>query len=219
MPEDDKPKNFKAVTEEILPTPSTGEEPSVAQPQAATVPELGPAVKETNNIDLTSKPNDTGAFLKIFLVTFFATLLAFLLAGGVYVYLTGKSVKSKQQAATVNTIAETPAPTSGLAVASPSAVPTTDYSSFKVSVLNGNGGIGVATAAKTIIEKAGFKVSSVGNADNFNFTNTIIQVKSSVPANVVAALKNALGASYSVKIGDQLDPADNFDIVVTVGSS
>jgi hypothetical protein len=76
----------------------------------------------------------------------------------------------------------------------------------------------VATALKNIIEKVGFKVASVGNADNFDFKDTLIQVKPSVAADVVAKLKSALANNYSVKIGDQLDPDSSYDIVITVGA-
>jgi len=231
MPKETKQKKaFKAVTEEV----PTQTEVAVPQTAETTAPSSTasseqvktsrsalsgsiPSVKETDNMDLTSKPPENGTFLKIFLVTFFATLLAFLLAGGIYVYLTGtKGINTIKLG-----ISQTPlsSPVSTLAPSSASPSANIDLTSFKISVLNGNGGIGVATAAKTIIEKAGFTVSSVGNADNFNFTDTMIQVKASVSADIVAKLKNALSTNYSVKIGSTLDPASNFDIVVTVGSS
>lgn len=178
----------------------------------------GFVVTPTDNIDMNSKPGDGGAFLKIFLVTFFATLLAFLLAGGIYVYLsqTNKITNSKLL---MTNGASTPQPTQAPEVtATPLASPSADVSTFKISVLNGNGGIGVASAAKAIIEKNGFKVTNTGNADSFDFTDTLIQVKPSVSADVAAKLKNALMSNYSVKIGDPLDASDAYDIIVTVGS-
>lgn len=217
------PKKFKAVTEEITPQPAVAEaevEKSAHSEDVVLADRPSLAVAETNNITPQNEApkHDAGIFLRFFVLTFLATLLALALAGGVYVYLTGTkriSIKS-----IVNS--ETPEPlASSSPVPAPSATPlaNVDLTTFKVSVLNGNGGIGVATAAKTIIEKAGFKVSSIGNADNFNFTDTLIQVKPDVADTVVAMLKNSLSSNYSVKIGDPLSSGDNFDIVVTVGSN
>jgi len=224
MADEEKKKHprIKAVTEEVVP------EETVVAPQEV-VPEEEPVnlippieekehqhltVRETDNIDLNSKNGESGVFVKFFLVTFFATLLAFLLAGGIYVYLTGvrpMSLSQKQAATPTPMASSEPIPSSTPAS-------NVDLTTFKINVLNGNGGVGVASGAKTVIEKAGFKVTNTGNADNFNFTDTMIQVKPSVSADIVAKLKNALSTNYSVKIGDPLSSTSSYDIVVTVGS-
>src|SRR5581483_10505939 len=217
MPKEEKEKKkFKAVTEEV--GFSSQNSDSILADVKVDSPEEKTdfVVQETKNIDTSSKVVEKRVFLKIFLVTFFATLLAFLLAGGIYVYLTGTraldlSRNDASQATPLPQVTQKPQPT-------PSPSVSADLTAFKISVLNGNGGIGVATAAKQVIEKAGFKVVSVGNADSFDFTDTLVQAKASVSADVVAKLRDALSAKYSVKIGDVLDAADNYDIVVTVGS-
>lgn len=201
-------KHFKAVTEEVLPE---------IEESSKTEAKKSFFVKETNNIISDPKlKEDGGIFFKFFLVTFFATLLALLLVGGIYVYITGiKNLPS------VNVPKQTPLAIpsqTAIPTATPVASPSATLSTYKVSVLNGNGGIGVATAAKNIIEKAGFKVSYIGNADNFNFTDTLVQAKASVPQNVVDIVNASLTGSYSIKAGNQLDPADAYDIIVTVGS-
>jgi hypothetical protein len=213
----------KFVTEELTGPEPTSQEEVQTQPQEteliqptseSVMPKSPLAVTETNNIDNSLKFQEKGVFIKFFLVTFFATLLALTLAGGVYVYLTGTNVSIKSQANNKNT--PSPEPT---IEPIPSATPSNiDLSSYKISVLNGNGGIGVASAVKTIISKVGFKVTNLGNADNFNFTDTLIQVKPSVSADVVSKLKTSLDSNYSIKIGDQLDQASVYDIVITVGS-
>ncbi len=209
MPEEEKKEHKKFVTEEL-----TASQP---QPVVAPVVEVSPfpSVAETQNITPEHPiKNESGIFLKFFLVTFLATLLALALAGGIYVYLTGTN-----KIRTPGLINQAPTPTATVVVNStPVPTPIADLSTFKVSVLNGNGGIGVASKLKAIIEKVGFKVSYTGNADNFNFTDTLIQVKSTVPDSVVTTLKNSLADTYSVKIGDPLDAASPYDIVITVGS-
>ncbi len=221
MPTDEKKHHKRLVTEELVSEPST---PAVSEPEPQSEAVESPVVEEqktflgvpeTDNFDSTLKKPEGGVFFKFFLVTFFATLLALALAGGIYVYLTGtKGVNLKN---IVNSQTPTPVSTD---TPMPSASPASniDVSTLKVSVLNGNGGIGVASAAKTVIEKAGFKVSNLGNADSFDFTDTLIQVKPSISADIAAKMKDALSTNYSVKIGDSLDAKSNFDIVVTVGS-
>ncbi|CAN5283270.1 hypothetical protein BH10PAT1_BH10PAT1_3590 [soil metagenome] len=215
MPKDEtEKKKFKAVTEEVNDnTPEIKEPEPEKEMEEVKLDEEKPSfgVTETNNISNDEGKKEKGAFLKIFLITFFATLLAFLLAGGIYVYLTG--VKS------VPGMKSTPTP---IATNEPDATPTpapdVDVSTYKISVLNGNGGIGVASALKTIIEKDGFKVTDTANADNFNFTDTLIEAKSTVSPDAVAKLKTSLDSNYSVKIGDPLDATSAYDIVITVGS-
>lgn len=204
--EHEHPKKFKAVTEEVL--------PEVKEEKKEPESKKNFFVKETNNIIHDPKTkHDTGLFIKFFLVTFLATLLAVLLAGGIYVYFTGTSPLPKS---VENIPAPTVIPTPEVSpTASPSA--NVDLTTFKVSVLNGNGGIGVATAGKQVLEKAGFKVSYIGNADNFNFATTLVQIKASVPSNVSDKVKTALSANYAVTVGDPLDSASTYDIVVTVG--
>src|SRR6266404_146620 len=207
MPTDETKHHHKRlVTEELTSDTPSAPEQEVQAPETPVHEETKSpfAVPETNNFETNFKKPESGVFFKFFLVTFFATLLALALAGGVYVYLTGvkginiKNIVSNQTPVPVTS--DTPMPS-----ASPSA--NIDVSTFKVSVLNGNGGIGVASAAKVIIEKAGFKVASLGNADSFDFTDTVIAVKPSVSADVAAKLKTALTSNYSVKIGDSLDAA------------
>src|SRR5258708_4053155 len=144
MPKEEKEarKKFKAVTEELG-------APPVEMPEETQAPDLIPdagekekallAVPETNNITQDTPDKHTlGVFVKFFFVTFFATLLALALAGGIYVYLTGtRSIVNRP-------IVSSPTPVATdepQASASPSAAPAQDYSTYKVSVLNGNGGI------------------------------------------------------------------------------
>ncbi len=223
MPEEEKKKHhhkFKAVTEEVGAPHHSEHKEEIVETVAETPKEMDErsnsfVVRETDNIDLNSKYGERSAFLKIFLVTFLATLLAFVVAGGIYVYFTG--TKTIEDGKIVDV--QTPAPE---ATVEPTPTPTpnsnVDVSSYKLSVLNGSGGIGIANAGKVVIEKAGFKVATVGNADNFEFTDTLIEVKPSISADVVAKLKQALSEKYSVKVGDMLDAASTYDIVVTIGS-
>lgn len=72
-----------------------------------------------------------------------------------------------------------------------------DRSTLSIAVQNGSGETGVAGKAANVLKSFGYKVASTGNADNFNYENATIQVKST-KANFLALLKKDLGFSYTV---------------------
>lgn len=195
-------KRVKTVVEEIVPQQPGGQ---------------GFGIKETNNIIPPAEIKEAkGAFLKYFLITFLVTIVILVLIGGIWVYLKGTGGQSLEVSQTPTpqatvTVSMTPVPSAN-PIASP--VPIANY---KISVLNGSGKIGAATTAKNLLTRAGFKVASTGNAENFNFDTTLIQVKSTVPDDVVAKLKTSLVGSFSPQIGKALDDADQFDVIITVG--
>lgn len=196
----DDTKRVKTVVEEIIPT--------------------GPAssnfgVKETDNVSRVEIKETKRTFLKFFLVTFGITILALILAGGIYVYLKGVGreeevpVEATSMPLPSGEPSETPIPGP-----TPTARPLSSYS---ISILNGSGKIGAATTAKNLLLKAGFKVASTGNAENFSFESTLIQSKAGVGQDVVDIIKTSLSASFKPEIGETLDEADKFDIIITVG--
>lgn len=117
--------------------------------------------------------------------------------------------------------APTPTPTAAVsATPTPEASPGSniDKTSAKLRVLNGSGRAGVASSAKDFIESKGYKVTAVGNAANFDFTQTIIKLKAAF-ANFRDALVADLSGKYSVSVSsDPLDATDSADIEVTIGS-
>lgn len=52
-----------------------------------------------------------------------------------------------------------------------------DKKSFSISVLNGTGIKGLANKVATLLEKEGFKIEKIGNAENFKYQNTLIKYK------------------------------------------
>ncbi len=151
----------------------------------------------------------------IFFVTVITALIVGFIAGGVYVYISGVSnIKTETDMPTPTPIAEeSMAP---VQTASPSPTPTVKLDTLSVNVLNGSGVIGAAGKVKASLEAGGFKVSGTGNAANYNFKDTTIQVKVGTPQAVVDALKKAL-KEYVVEVGDELPASSKFDVVVTAG--
>jgi hypothetical protein len=92
-----------------------------------------------------------------------------------------------------------------------------DRSKLSVTVQNGSGTVGVAGKAKDVLENVGYDVVGTDNADNYDFTNVTIQVKSS-KSDFLALLKKDLGFSYTIG-STTSDLPDSFssDALVIIG--
>jgi hypothetical protein len=111
---------------------------------------------------------------------------------------------------------------------SPTAVPTKsvnpvdqstglDRSTLSVEVQNGSGVTGAAAKGSDILKGFGYKVSSVGNADNENYESVTIQAKST-KSNFLALLKKDLGFSYTVgSTSADLSSDSTADALVIIG--
>jgi hypothetical protein len=85
-------------------------------------------------------------------------------------------------------------------------------------VLNGSGVKGAAGDASSLLKKAGYTVSSTGNADTFDYTKTVIKLKKS-RASLGTQLKKDLSANYTVDPTLQtLAESATVDAIVIVGS-
>jgi len=88
----------------------------------------------------------------------------------------------------------------------------------KIRILNGSGTAGVASVVKDLLEENGWTVSSIGNADSFDFEQTVLRFKSTFK-NFGNLLTEDLSDDYSViTSNDNLEATDSADIEVIVGS-
>ncbi len=151
-------------------------------------------------------------------------------------FLGSKSQKSEQVEITptpteIPTPTETPTPTSEeTPTPKPTSTPTPkptvnpvdkttglDRSSLSVVVENGSGEAGVAAKAADFLRSLGYNVVSTGNADNFDYTNVTIQVKSA-SSDFLSLLKNDLSANYTVGASSSdLSASSSADALVIVG--
>lgn len=88
---------------------------------------------------------------------------------------------------------------------------------LKISVENGAGVSGMAAKTKEFLEKAGFKVDTIGNSDDPTRTNTLIQLKQP-KAGYQDLLKDAMKDSFSIEVQTNLEDSSQFDAVIVVGS-
>lgn len=101
--------------------------------------------------------------------------------------------------------------------------PSSDTSSLKrgdvtVKVLNGSGTTGKAATVRDFLEGLGWKVSSIGNADNSDYATTEVQFKSD-SSDFKDLIVSDLSSKYSASAGTKsLESSSSADLVVIVGT-
>lgn len=92
-----------------------------------------------------------------------------------------------------------------------------DRSSLSVEVKNGGGVVGAAGKVSDFLKNLGYKVVSVGNADNFDYQSIVIEVKSA-ESSFLSLLKKDLSASYTIgSTSADLSATSSADALVIVG--
>ncbi len=108
---------------------------------------------------------------------------------------------------------------------SPASVPTStptpmvkaDLTKYSLKVLNGSGTSGEAAKAETLLKSAGFKVSSIGNADKSNYTKTVIEVGDNIDSAFLENLKTELSKKYELDEIGKKSSKESADVVVIIG--
>lgn len=91
-----------------------------------------------------------------------------------------------------------------------------DRADLSIAVQNGSGVAGAATDASDFLEGLGYEVVSTGNADNFEYTETVIRVKSSMKE-YLDQLEEDLSGEYTVGSATA-DYTGEADALVIVGA-
>lgn len=124
---------------------------------------------------------------------------------------------------------DTPAPSPTSAISNPTATPITksvnpidaatglDRSALSIEIQNGSGETGSASKGSDILKSFGYKVIATGNADNFDYLDATIRVKST-KTSFLALLKKDLGFSYTVgSTSADLSSSSTADALVIIG--
>lgn len=149
------------------------------------------------------KKNFMWPILLIFVVT-----IAILI--GIFVYRQGIFKGEK-----VNVASLSPTPTIAI---TPEPAKTIDLTQYEIEILNGSGVDGEAGRQRVNLEAEGFTVSSVGNAGNSDYTDTIIQAKAEVDKDFVVKLKSVLSNSFTVGESEILPDDSSVPVVVIIGT-
>lgn len=92
-----------------------------------------------------------------------------------------------------------------------------DRSDLSVEVQNGSGTVGAASKASEVLKSFGYHVVSTGNAGSFDYTATVIQVKSG-KSSYLTFLKKDLSTSYTIgATTSDLSASSSADALVIVG--
>lgn len=88
---------------------------------------------------------------------------------------------------------------------------------MNIQILNGSGEVGVAGQVRDFLSGKGYKYFETGNADNFDYQNVSVKVKSTLNTYGATLIKD-LGEKYKLASDSASLPNDSvFDAVVTVG--
>jgi hypothetical protein len=92
-----------------------------------------------------------------------------------------------------------------------------DRSKLSVEVQNGTGEKGIAAKGADILKSFGYKISSTGNADNYDYKDVTIKIKST-KKDYLSLLKKDLGFSYTVgSASADLSSDSTADALVIIG--
>ena len=117
----------------------------------------------------------------------------------------------------LNKPSSTPSPQPSPTTPPASPTPSLKREDMKIKVLNGSGTAGKATEVKDVLKKKGYGDILTGNADNFDFTATEIQIKAS-KKDLESMLKEDL-KDHTTKIKvSTLPEKDPADAVITFGT-
>lgn len=112
----------------------------------------------------------------------------------------------------------TPTPTASPTPTQPSPTPTPSYdkSTLKIKVLNGAGVAGKATEVKNILKKDGYQEILTGNADNFEYKKTLIQLKENV-SDAYEPIKTIFEDYTTTLEKESLEASATADLIIIIG--
>lgn len=135
-----------------------------------------------------------------------------LVAGGAILLVAGGNLKMPSIGAK-----PTPTPTATAAPTPTPVLETTKKEELSIQVLNGSGTPGEAGKMKTFLEKKGYTVKDTGNADNYDYEATEIQIKSGKEA-IYKLLETDLKEDYNLSSSPATLSDDvPYDVRIVVG--
>lgn len=155
-----------------------------------------------------SKPK-IGKEILIFIASFVLSFGLFILISRANINVSLPFIKAKPTVA--------PLPTEVPPTPTPTISPNIKRDEIKVKILNGSGTVGKAGDVKSVLKDLGYSDIVTDNADNFDYTQSVLQIKKS-KAELSGLMKKDLQkyvASFKEQTLDEKDPAD---IVIIVGT-
>lgn len=206
------PQEYPQVDEQLAEADSAPQTQADQQSQEENYPSLG------GDTYIVEKEVRSGMLGYFFLIAIVAFLIGIGSMAAANFYLLNS--KPSFNLPFMNTVTATPTPApepTRAPTPTPSAVNKSDIS---INVLNGSGITGAAAKLETSLDSEGYNVVSRGNADNSDYTDTIIQAKDTVSDDYLDALSEFLSKTYSVspEIETASGSADDADVTIIIGS-
>jgi len=189
---------------------AVGETATVSMQSGSAPPPISIPISTSDTSYSSEKPSS-----KPLLWILFAIAVIILVAAGGWFYLS-KTAKPDEKMTEEKAVTE-PVKEAGSSTGE-AATEEAKLDAYEIKVLNGSGSAGEASKAQTALEAGGFKVSSTGNAETYDYTDTIVLAKESVEKSFIRELKTLLSKSYSVGKDATLAASDSSDVAVIVGS-
>lgn len=166
--------------------------------------------KETENPDNTQVSSGGTSWKKIILIVLIVVPIGFLMFGGFLYFSNNFDLDnlSKKPEKSIKLPEITPTPTKV----------EVERQVYEIEVQNGSGIAGEGARVKEILEKEGFKVGAVGNADNSNYTETIITVSERVEDGFIEELTKVLEERGTVGKIEKFAEGEDGEVLVVVGS-
>lgn len=214
---------------EVVPEekPIRTEIPAVGAPEVVQVEEtIKPAYTiqpsgEMLGMSIESTEDSGGSGWVMWVVAGLLAVVAGLVVGGVVYLSKNRSTLGGGGASptVVPTVAVVdPSPTKAVMPTPTPAV--VDLSKLKVQVLNGSGVKGEARVAVDLLKELKLASVDTGNADKFDYGQTVIKYKANVDKGLVEKVKQAIAGKYKISDdgGDlELATVSKYDVVVILG--
>lgn len=108
-------------------------------------------------------------------------------------------------------------PTMGLELSPTVSKP--DIGSYTVQILNGSGIEGEASKLQSELHQKGFTIEKTGNADNYDYEDTIVKTKKSVDEKTISLLNKELKTNHIVGKSELLEDYTDVDIIIIIGKN
>lgn len=138
----------------------------------------------------------------LFLGSFLLSFLIFVIISNLKINLKLPSIKR-------------PEPTT-IPTQTPTSTPSFKKEDLKIKVLNGSGVVGKATDVKNILKDKGYGEIITGNADNYDYEKTEIQIKKQF-AQISSTLKTDLKDYLASFKQSELDATSTADLILIIG--
>lgn len=162
---------------------------------------------ERTRVGFPKAPEDKKSFnFKIFFILFLVLLLIGI--GFWFMMIRNKSLQT--------TTEETPTPVEEITETATPTPETINRKNVKLQILNGSGISGAAGKLQGVLESAGYSQITVGNADSYSFTTTLVVFDKTVSQDIRDDITDELEKLYG-KVETTEKSSARFDAVITIG--